>query len=374
MILAGLRRPADQALPLAREAAAWLARYLSSGPPEPREVENVIMVASNVGNRFRIAEEYEDALRTIGVGLDVAHASPAAVLPNRLSGLLVSASRTNRDLGNIEEALAESQEAARLLEPLAAGGSLQATFTFTLALMDQAAILADPNGASLGRPAEAIALRRRVFGLLDALAHRDVHDAESRMRLVSNGNRLALLLQVSDAPAALAVYEHLLRDMAEVPDNPRFRRDEIRAWTGSAEPLRRVGRGAEARQRLDAAFARLREAGLYPADQIALGSEADDALRALADDEAARGHLVRAGEIYADLVARVTAGHLRADSSLDDAVDLSGLYAAAAQAERRAGRADLASALDDRHLALWQGWARRLPQNPVVRQHLPPAR
>jgi hypothetical protein len=130
--------------------------------------------------------------------------------------------------------------------------------------------------------------------------------------------------------------------------------------------LRRLGRSAEAHQRLTAAFERLSQLKLYPADRITLGSEVDYALRALADDEADNGNVSRAIEIYQDLLHRILAANPKPEDSLADATRLSHLYASAAVLNQRSGKADVASALDTQRMALWQHWARRLPDNPFV--------
>ena len=192
----------------------------------------------------------------------------------------------------------------------------------------------------------------------------------SRGHLSTSGRPLADLLRQSDDRQALDVYDHVLRHLAEVTNYPRFRRDEVRALAGSTYPLQRLGRSTEARQRLDAAFERLGQLKLYPADQIDLGSEADDALRALADFEAGSGNLTRALEIHQELLARILAAKPNPENSLADAADLSRLYSSMAAVQRRFGKADQASEFDTRRLALWQHWERKLPNNPFVLRQL----
>jgi hypothetical protein len=144
----------------------------------------------------------------------------------------------------------------------------------------------------------------------------------------------------------------------------------VSALAGSTYPLRRLGRPAEARQRLDGAFERLRHAKSYPAERIKPGSEPDEALCALADYEAGRGNIPEAIEIYDKLLGQVLAWAPKPDSSLADAVDVSRLYAALAVLHRRVRRNDLASALEARRLELWRRWDARLPQNSFVRRQL----
>jgi hypothetical protein len=110
----------------------------------------------------------------------------------------------------------------------------------------------------------------------------------------------------------------------------------------------------------------LKQLKLYPADRITLGSEVDYALRGLADDEADNGHVSRAIDIYQDLLQRILAAKPKPEDSLADTARLSHLYSSSSALYQRAGKADVASALDTRRMALWQHWVRHLPDNPFV--------
>src|ERR1019366_6105621 len=94
--------------------------------------------------------------------------------------------------------------------------------------------------------------------------------------------------------------------------------------------LRRLGRPAEARQRLDGAFERLRQLGLYPATKIKLGSEAEDALRALAEYEAGNGNVQVAIGIYEKLLEQIQAAKPAPEVNLIEAVRIGNLYRAEA--------------------------------------------
>jgi hypothetical protein len=126
----------------------------------------------------------------------------------------------------------------------------------------------------------------------------------------------------------------------------------------------------EARHRLDGALERLSELQLYPADQVELGSEADDALRALADYEAGTGNVEQASEIGRKLLTQVLAAKPNPENDLADAADLSSLFASVAVLDRRAGRADFAAVLEARRLQLWQHWETPLRNNPFVLRQL----
>jgi tetratricopeptide (TPR) repeat protein len=141
-----------------------------------------------------------------------------------------------------------------------------------------------------------------AFRIADDYVHQDPNDQLSRGRLADAGVNLANALRHSDARRALGVYDHTLLHLAEVRNNSSFRRFEVSALVGSSYALRRLGRPAEARQRLDAAFERLTQLKLYPSPKVELGSEAEETLRALADFEAGNGAFPRAIEIYQKLL------------------------------------------------------------------------
>jgi serine/threonine-protein kinase len=373
MIVAGLRRPDDQALPLARESARWLDRYLASGPVEPVEARQVVLALNNVGNRFRIEEQFDEALRLTTRAQEIAAASPG--LRNQLGGAFIGLGRIHRDRGALDESVDAYGRAVSTLDPAARPASPPVQFdqTFALALVEQGQLLGS-DGVGLGRPAEAAVRFQRAFDLVDDLAHRDPRDADSRSFVNTAGQPLAATLDAADPVRALAVYDHVLRHLSEIQNNVKFRRDEARLLASSASVLQRLGRAGEARERLDASFARLRELKLYPAERIELGSEAQDALVALASHQLAGGDVPRALETCETLLRGVAAGDTKPEDSLRTAAEFSQLYAAVADIQRRGGMPGRAGALDVRRVQLWEHWDRKLPNSPFVATRLAAAR
>jgi tetratricopeptide (TPR) repeat protein len=375
MIVAGLRRPDDQALPFARQSAGWLDRYLAGGPVDASEARQVVLALNNVGNRFRIENEFDEALRYTRRGLEIARAAPE--LRSQLGGLFIGMGRIQRDRGALDDALETYGQAISTLDPASRsrpGREPVYEKTFALAMIDRAEILAGDSNVSAGRPAEAIALLRRAFAIADENAHRDANDADSRSLLSSGGRPLAELLRDVDAAQSLEVYDHMLRHLGEIANNSLFRRNEVRALAGSSYALRRLGRDAEARQRIDAAFTRLRELKLYPAEKIEVGSEPHDALMALAEHHAAHGDVRRALEACDGLMQGIAAAESRPEERLRDAAAMSHLYASIANIQRRSGQAGRAAALEARRRQLWEAWDRKLPGNPFVMARLSAAR
>jgi len=135
-------------------------------------------------------------------------------------------------------------------------------------------------------------------------------------------------------------------------------------------PLRRLRRFPEARQRIDAALALLRDTKDYPSEQIRTDSEVVAALRAQADYESAVGDRRRAVEIYERLFTAVMASKPDPLGDLLDASKVSMMYYYMAAVYRREGDAGKAAGMDERRRELWQRWDDKLPDNAYVQRQL----
>jgi hypothetical protein len=132
-----------------------------------------------------------------------------------------------------------------------------------------------------------------------------------------------------------------------------------------------VGRPDDARRRIDAAFDLLRELRQYPADALEPSSEAESALRALADHLAETSAPEKAVAAYEELIQKLTAwSGLRPSDDLRDGITMAQLWGALADLYRRIGRPGDAAALDSRRGELLKAWEERLPNDAV----LPPSR
>ena len=365
MILVGNRRPDDGALPLARESATWLGTYLDSGPIDPVESQQVLLAMNNVSNRFRITRQYDEALKWSSRAIALA---PSLNQPLQLAGLLQGTAFIHRDRGELEAALKDAREATRILESVPGRSETDAgvRLLIVLALAREGEILGDPDGIALNRPAEAIAPLERAFAICDDIAHKDPTDALSNGRLPSAGMVLARITLDSDPRRSLSYYDHLLTHLAQIKNNAQMRRYEVRAEAAAVYPLLRMKQVDVARERLTQAFARLSELKLYPRDDIALGSEADDALRADAEIEARSGNYERALELDEALLAKVLASQPEPEEDLADALDLSRLYASIAEFSAAAHKQETATAIRLRQQQLWRHWDNKLPGNPFV--------
>jgi serine/threonine protein kinase len=369
MMLLGLRRSDENDLVFARQATEWLDKYLGSGKVDPREGEEVVLILEHVANQYRSRAQLEEALRLCRRALELA---PQVNQPLRAPNILQITTMIHRDRGELDEALRDSRESARILGTAAAAPNQPQglVMNYAMSLVRQAEILGGDDAISMGRSQEAIAPLERAFQIAEEFARQDPHDSNSRIPVSMAGTRLGGVLLHSDPNRALAIYDHTLRRLAEIPNNSRFRLDEVRALAGSSYALRAMGRPAEARRRLDAAFSRLSELKLYPAEQIRAGSEPEAALRALADCEAGAGSVARAIDIYAKLLDAVLAGKPKPETVLFDAFHMSNIWAAKAALHRREGQADPASALEVRRRDLWRHWDSKFPNNTFVRRQL----
>jgi hypothetical protein len=246
--------------------------------------------------------------------------------------------------------------------------------SFALALTREGQILGEDNAISLNRPQEAVDFLRRSFNISGEFARRDSNDFQSHNHAFSAETKLAGILRHTEPLRALELYDDGLQRLARAKDNAGARGNEARTLAASTYPLQRLGRNVEARKRLDAAFERLSQLKLYPAERIELGSETDLVVRALADFEAGSGNAGRAADVYRELVERVLAAKPKPETSLTDAVALSNLYRAAAPIHRRAGQAAPAASLEARRLELWWQWGGRFPHNTFIRRQLEAAR
>ena len=374
MLLARHTRP-DDALRFARETTKRLNRYLRAGNVDwkanRKEASEVIAIYLNLAHQYARTELFDETMYVSRRAVELAR---TANWPNYEGGALVNVAWANRGAGQLEEALQAIRGAVRILEFPPGERVPSKVLLLASALIVESQILADDGQISLGRFQDAIAPAERAVDLTRDLARRDLNDFPSREKLASAATTLGNLLRHTDPARALQVYDSALERLAEVKENPGARLDEVTTLAESAGSLQRLGRAAEARQRLDQAFQRLKDQKVYPAPGIVMGTEADDALRALARYEADAGNVRRAAELYQELLRVLLAGGAHPETSLANALGLSNLYQSGAPVNRRAGLTGVADAWITRRLELWQRWDSRLPGNAFVRRQLEAAR
>ena len=365
MTLARFSGHKDEAMALARQSAEYLEKF-HAGKSDISEGAAILNTYLNVAHQHVLQQQLEDALRLCRQAIDIARSFGSKTY---LGDFLSVSAQIFQRQGDLDHALEDIREAVRLLDP-GPGNEQGQTLNFIFTLVHQGRILGQDNAVSLGRVEEAVASLERAFKIADRFVHQDPNDQASRSRLAMAGIDLADILRHSDARRALDVYDHTRGHAAEIKNNATLQRLEVNALAGSSYPLRHLGHPAEARQRLEAAFQLLSQLKLYPADKIEPGSETSNTLCALADHEAETGNGARAIEVYQELLDRVEASSPKQETILQEAVQLSRIYAAKAVLHRRAGQADLASALEARRIELWRHWERQLPNNAFVLRQL----
>jgi tetratricopeptide (TPR) repeat protein len=344
-----------------------LLEKFDPGKRDQSEASPILSAYSNVADQYARAHQLDDALRVCKRAEDFARLSGR---DDYIPDLLWIEADVLRRRGDLDRALEEVDRAVKMLEPGAAPSPRWRTINLILALIIRGEILGEENALSFGRSADAIESLDRAFRLADEFVHQDPVDEMVRSRVANAATVMGAILRTSDPSRALDIYDHTLRHIAEIKDNTSFRRFEVSLLGGSSYALQRLGRSTEARQRLDAAFERLKTLQLYPAEKIKLGSEADEALRALADFEAGAGNLPRAIEIYQELSSKILASKPDAESYLADAVRLSGIFREQSILDRRAGQTERALTLDAHLRDLWQQWDRKLPNNAFIGREL----
>ena len=356
----------DNAYPFAHQSAEWLEKF-HAGAADKAMAADILSTYGWVAHHYMIADHLDEALRISKRGIELAILLGA---DRARAGFLDTQALVLRYQGDLDGALRAMQECVLLYEPVPDAADYRLTLGLSMALAKEGWILGGGDIAiSLGRTEEAIQVLDRSFQLADDLVHKDVQNEGARTRLYLAGGALGETLRHSDPRRALAVFDHTYRDMSEVHSRLLEIR-EIDVLAGAADTLRTLNRPAEARKRLDKAFALLAELKLYPADKIEPESEAGRALCALAEYQADAGNLARGVEIYEGLLQRLYAGGAKPETNLQDAVNLSGIWTSLAALYRRSGRQDRASMLETRRVDLWRQWERKLPNNPFVLRQL----
>jgi tRNA A-37 threonylcarbamoyl transferase component Bud32/tetratricopeptide (TPR) repeat protein len=375
MLLAASAGHKEQVLRFARTSVERLNQFLSTRPlnasSDRADAQQVIIALINVANQYMKAANFEGAVQTAQRAIDIAQATNWRA---QAGAALIIVALSHRATGELDEALQAIRESVRLLEPDEGETRVGRLQSFGLALLREGQILGEDQSINLNRPEEAVACIQRSLKLGEGLAGRDSSDFQSQYRVFLAESKLAGILRHTEPGRASALYEDALHRLAGPTASEATLRDETEALAASVYPLLELGRRAEARQRLDGALERLRRLNRYPAKQIELGSPADDTLRALAEYDAEEGSVNRGAARYEELLRLVFAGHPEFETSLEDAVELSNLYSAAARLERRAGKTKQAAGLETRRLSLWQHWDTRLPNNTFVRRQLESAR
>jgi tetratricopeptide (TPR) repeat protein len=358
------RRP--EALAHARESARLLDAFLSLGNASEGERIEAARRFGNIAFADLKMRRYAEAIPYARREAELNESLPSARGP--INASLVSQLDALRH-GDLEGAVEAMEEQRKAVEKGVYPSEIMRTNELHGTLIAEGLTLAGDGEVNLGRPAEAIAVLQEALDVDERLARKDSADAGSRVRAAKAGIVLAGILRHQDPQRALAAYDAALLRLSEINDSLPAQRDQALALANSSYPLRSLGRPSEARQRIDAALAILRDTKDYPADRYYFDTVTYAVLRAAADHEADADDPLRAIGTYEQLLNNV----MTADAALpdfEDAPRLSGLYDALSRLYRRTGRTAMADSIRLRRVELWRHWDRTFPNNPFVRKEI----
>ena len=364
MILAEEEHRRSDALAHAERAAARLDAFLLKADAPEIERREAVAAYVNLALARVNMHLYDDAIRYARRAVELARPIPSArtTVAGGLS-ILANALRYQGDLGGALQAI---QEARKIVEDTTYPNEAARMFNLYGVFLREGLILGEDGAANLDRPAEAIEALQKAFDISEAAALKDPIDSTSRTRVGNSGNPLGNILRHRDPQRALAVFDLAIRRLKEVRNRLVARRDLAMVLANSSYPLRDLHRAGEAKERIDAALAILKDTKDYPAERTPLYSEVFIALRAQADHEVELGEPRRALELYEQLLDKVMAAKPDALNDLRETPRLSRIYEALTGLHRRTGDTQKAETMEARRAELWREWERKLPKNPFV--------
>jgi tetratricopeptide (TPR) repeat protein len=361
-------RSNEQVLAHARKAVGYMDRLLDLGTPSETERREGARLFYGIAVAQRNMHLHDDAIHYARRSIELARSLPPGD-ESVVDGLGLLADLT-RISGDLEGALKTIREARTTLQATDFQDERRHRDAWFKVLWREGVILGGGKGLSLNQPGEAITVLQQAFDVIEDWARSDPNDASSRILFDQAGRELGALLRDREPQRAQKIYDHGLRRLGEVRNNPRARRAEAGLLCGSSYALRRLHRVNEAKQRIDAAFRLLRDTGDYPADRIDTDSEVEPALRAVADHLAETGQLSRATEVYQELLNKIRASQPDPAGDLRQATKISRIYEALTDIHRRNHRPRSAKATSNMRSELWQQWNRKLPDNAYIRREL----
>lgn len=370
MTLAESRGDRSERLKHAAEAASLIERFMDTRPVKFGDLYSMRYFYANVACAYFDPREFDKVMLYSQRGLNIPLQGPRA---NDLRGLILSYLSAAQWLsGDLDNALNTAGESIELEKTEAAEGHASLRINLANAYDQEGMVLGRQDAEpSLGRTREALADFQKALDIAEDLASKDADDYLGRHNVAVFGLEIGNILRHTDAPRALAVYDHSLMRIRETKTSSSTQRDEAALLVGSSYALRWLGREKESKQRLDRAFELLHAAGRYPTDKIEPMSETYDAVRAQADDYADIGQVAKAIEAYRQLLDKIMAWGPAPQNDLRDAACISRTWTALAVLLRRAGHSEGAKTFETQRADLWNHWSERLPNaQALLRQSL----
>jgi serine/threonine protein kinase len=369
-VTAYAERSYERVLAYSPKAVDVFDRLARLGNLTRREINGATYMYGDLAEVHLGLHRFADAAHYARLGTEISKETPTVPGPrgqafNMLAGALMYS-------GYFEGALNAIHESQKQLEQLRREDPYPRYIALILSQTRcrEGLMLGEDGGVNLNHPLEAAVPLQEAFDALEPFVQKDSNDFEARSAIAVAGHYWGDVLRHSNPKKALEVYDHSLERIREVPNDVAARRVETLLLAGSSYAARWLHRENDARDRIDAAFRLLNDTKDYPTGSISAGSEADTAMRALADQYAETGQLEQALEIYQELLRKIMASNPDPHNDLLNSVSVSRLHTSLATLLRRLGRKDEAVPLEAGRLELWRYWSRKLPNNPFVRRQL----
>jgi serine/threonine protein kinase len=356
---------------LSREDPAHPVRlegFLRSGDARQSERIAAAGLYTNVAlgnvNLHQYAEGARYARRAVEISRPLAATSD---LRAQALSILANALRYQ---GDLDAALSTIREARAVSQKATYASETARFFNLYGLIHREALILGEADAINLDRPAEAIELFEKAMDMTEEAARKDPRDSASRGRLGTTARGLGDLLRDRDPRRAVRVYDLGIQRLKEAGNGLNTRRELAALLAKSSYALRRLGRRAEAKARIDTALGILKNTKDYPADRIRLASQSYWIACALADYEADAGNPSGALGTYEQLLDAIMAAGPEPFKDLRDAPKVSRIYEALSVLYTRTGSPAKAEVMKSRRLELWRHWQVELPNNPFIERQL----
>jgi serine/threonine protein kinase/tetratricopeptide (TPR) repeat protein len=368
MILADEGRRRDEALAHARKAAVLVDRFLSAGLADQKAFTDVLLCSGNVALAFINMSQYEEAIRMLRRVLELDRIAGGPGANYRRSVALSLLANALRLQGNLPEAVRTIREARAIAERTTYTSAITRMAHRYGILLREGMILRELKELDPAAAVDPTVPFQKAVEVTEEFAARDPRDSSSRGRLATASRELGELLKERDPERALAVYDNALQRLDETPNTIKARRTRAELLAKSTYPLRRLDRGTEAGQRLDAALAILAEAKDLPAEGIALDGPQFAVLSARADAAAATGRIEEAAVAYAEILskAKYDTPWAAPEKDLRSAQRLARLLRTLTSLYVQAGDETKAEEVRARQQELARVWQARLPGNLLV--------
>jgi serine/threonine protein kinase len=387
MLLADTDQRRSDTLLLARQAVGRIESFLSkddpndpvrlegflrAGDPWQAEHAGIASLYVNISQAYVNIHMYSEGAQYSRRAAEMAE--PISFAQDSASQASSTLANALRYQGDLETAFITVRHARQIAEKATYPSETARFFSQYYVDLREGRILGEADAVNLDRPAEAIEVLQKALDMTEEAARKDAHDSASRSLLATVARELGKILRDRDPQRALTVFDLGIERLGETGNGMQARRERAVLLAHSSYSLRHLHRPAEAKTRIEDAFAILGATGNYPTDRIRLASHAYYATCALADYEAEVGDQHRAQGIYEQLLEKVMATKPDPLGDLRDTPKLSRIYEALAGLYLRNGDPVKATEMSSRRADLWRHWQHQLPQNTFVRRQLEAAR